>query len=253
MRRIVTHPQLSVQLYTVRESLQEDLRGTLQRIADIGFTQVEPYNFDTVEGLGEALAAAGLTAPTTHAHFVGEDDAHLERVFAAAKELRIPTVIDPHVPEARWQTAESVISVAADVNAAAVVAAKYGITVGYHNHGHELKSVIDGVTALELFAQHLSPEVVLEVDTYWVAVGGRDPVAVLKRLGDRVVAIHVKDGPPSEDGLDQVAVGSGALPIADIIGAAPHALRVVELDDSRGDRFQAVADSYAFLVKENLA
>jgi sugar phosphate isomerase/epimerase len=253
MRRIVTHPQLSVQLYTVRESLQEDLRGTLQRIADIGFTQVEPYNFDTVEGLGEALAAAGLTAPTTHAHFVGEDDAHLERVFAAAKELGIPTVIDPHVPEARWQTAESVASVAADVNAAAVVAAKYGITVGYHNHGHELKSVIDGVTALELFAQHLSPEVVLEVDTYWVAVGGQDPVAVLKRLGDRVVAIHVKDGPPSEDGLDQVAVGSGALPIADIIGAAPHALRVVELDDSRGDRFQAVADSYAFLVKENLA
>jgi sugar phosphate isomerase/epimerase len=249
----VTNPQLSVQLYTVREAIQEDLRGTLQRLADIGFTQVEPYNFDTVDGLGDALAAAGLTAPTTHAHFIGEDDAHLERVFAAAKALNIPTVIDPHVAEDRWQTAESVAEIAAQLNAAAVVAAKHGVIVGYHNHGHELASVIDGETALELFAKQLAPEVVLEVDTYWVAVGGQDPVEILKKLGDRVVAIHVKDGPPSHDNLDQVAVGSGAMPVRAIIEAVPNALRVIELDDSRGDRFEAVADSYAYLVKENLA
>jgi sugar phosphate isomerase/epimerase len=252
-RRIVTYPQLSVQLYTVREAIQQDLRGTVQRIADIGFTQVEPYNFDAVEGLGEALAAAGLTAPTTHAHFVGEDETHHERVFAAAEALGIPIVIDPHVPEARWQTAESVAQIAAELNTAAQIAAKYNVVVGYHNHGHELRSIIDGETALELFAKLLSPEVVLEIDTYWVAVGGQDPVALLKRLGDQVVAIHVKDGPPSADSLDQVAVGSGALPIADIIAAAPQALRVVELDDSRGDRFTAVADSFDYLVKENLA
>lgn len=249
----MTNPTLSVQLYTVREALQDDLRGTLQRLADIGFTQVEPYNFDTIDGLGEALAAAGLTAPTTHAHFIGEDDAHLNRVFAAAQELGIPTVIDPHVAEDRWQAADSVAEIAAQLNAAAKVAAKYGIVVGYHNHGHELASVIDGETALELFARQLDAEVVLEVDTYWVAVGGQDPVDILKKLGDRVVAIHVKDGPPSQDNLDQVAVGSGAMPVRAIIEAVPNALRVIELDDSRGDRFQAVADSYAYLVKENLA
>jgi sugar phosphate isomerase/epimerase len=237
----------------VREAMQEDLRGTLQRIADIGFTQVEPYNFDSIEGLGEALSAAGLSAPTTHAHYIGEDETHHERVFAAAKALGIPIVIDPHVPEVRWQTAEDVIEIAKQMNSAAEIAARYGVVVGYHNHGHELSSVIDGETALELFAKHLSPEVVLEVDTYWVAVGGQDPIDILKKLGDRVVAIHVKDGPPSTDNLDQVAVGKGAMPVAEIIAATPNALHVVELDDSRGDRFQAVADSFDFLVKENLA
>jgi sugar phosphate isomerase/epimerase len=253
MRRIVSNSKLSVQLYTVREAMSEDVPGTLQRIADIGFTQVEPYNFDAVAGLGDALKAAGLTAPTTHAHFVGEDDARLEALFAAAHDLGIGRVIDPHVPAARWQAAESVAEIAGQVNAAAIIAGRHGVVIGYHNHGHELRSVIDGETALELFARQLSPEVGLEVDTYWVAVGGQDPVGVLKRLGDRVIAIHVKDGPPSEDILDQVAVGSGKMPVKEIIAAAPNALRVVELDDSRADRFEAIADSYAYLVKENLA
>jgi len=39
-------------------------------------------------------------------------------------------------------------------------------------------------------------------------------------------------------------------PIAAITGAAANALKVVELDDSRGDRLQAIADSYTFLTTE---
>ena len=109
------------------------------------------------------------------------------------------------------------------------------------------------LTALEFFAGRLAPEVVLEVDTYWVAVGGADPVAYLPKLGDRVVALHIKDGPGTHDNKDQVAVGQGSLPIEQIIAAAPNALRVIELDDSRGDRFQAVADSFAFLTSKGLA
>jgi sugar phosphate isomerase/epimerase len=93
----------------------------------------------------------------------------------------------------------------------------------------------------------------LEVDTYWAAVGGEDPVALLQRLGDRVSAIHVKDGAVTADVKDQVAVGSGSLPIRDILDAAPHALRVVELDDSRADRFDAVRDSFDWLVEQGLA
>jgi hypothetical protein len=63
----------------------------------------------------------------------------------------------------------------------------------------------------------------------------------------------VKDGPATMDNKDQVAVGIGTMPIADIINAAPTALRVIELDDSRGDRFEAVADSFTYLVSQNLA
>ncbi|MCX7520751.1 sugar phosphate isomerase/epimerase [Microbacterium sp. STN6] len=246
----MTSNHLSVQLYTVRELLADDLPGTLRRIAEIGFTQVEPFNFTGLPGLGEALKANGLTAPTTHMHFLGEDP---RPVFEAARELGIETVIDPHTPAERWQSAESVAEIAAQLGDAAGIAAEYGLRVGYHNHAHELESVIDGVPALEFFASKLDDAVVLEVDTYWVAVGGQDPVALIKRLGDRVVALHVKDGPGTAETKDQVAVGSGSLPIRDIVEAAPNALRVIELDDSRGDRFQAVADSYAYLTAEGLA
>ena len=249
----MNHPQLSVQLYTVREAMQEDLEGTLARIAEIGFDQVEPYNFDTVPGLGAALSAASLTAPTTHAHFVGISDDALAAQFEAAREMRIGRVIDPHVPADRWQTAESVGEIAAQLNAAAAIAAAHGVTIGYHNHAHELESIIDGRTALEVLVDALDPEVKLEVDTYWALVGGQDPVALLERLGDRVVALHVKDGAGTPETKDQTAVGSGTLPIRSIIEAAPSALRVIELDDSRDDRFQAIADSFAYLTKEGLA
>jgi sugar phosphate isomerase/epimerase len=249
----VNHPQLSVQLYTVREAMQEDLAGTLARIAAIGFDQVEPYNFPAFPGLGAALKAASLTAPTTHAHFVGIPDDELAALFESAKDLGIERVIDPHVPAERWQSAESVAEIAAQLNAAAIIAAEHGVTIGYHNHAHELESILDGRTALEVFTDSLAPEVKLEVDTYWALVGGQDPVALLGRLGDRVVAIHVKDGAGTAETKDQTAVGSGTLPIRDIIEAAPSALRVIELDDSRDDRFQAIADSFAYLTGENLA
>jgi sugar phosphate isomerase/epimerase len=249
----VNYPQLSVQLYTVREAIQEDLAGTVARIAEIGFSQVEPYNFPAFPGLGDAMKAASLTAPTTHAHFVGISDGELGELFGAAKALGVERVIDPHVPAERWQDAGSVAEIAQQLNAAATVAAQHGLSIGYHNHAHEVESIIGGRTALEVLTDSLDTSVGLEVDTYWVFVGGQDPVALLERLGDRVVALHVKDGAGTKDDKDQTAVGSGTLPVRSIIEAAPSALRVIELDDSRGDRFQAIADSFAYLTKEGLA
>jgi sugar phosphate isomerase/epimerase len=242
---------LSVQLYTVREQLADDLPGTLERLAALGLAHVEPFRLtDYAAALGPALAASGLTAPTAHQHVVGTGAA--DEVFATAAELGVGTVFDPRVDRRRFETADEVAAVAADLNAAAAVAARHGVRVGYHNHAQELEIVLDGGTALDVLATHLDDEVVLEVDTYWAAVGGQDPVALLKRLGDRVTAIHVKDGPATADPIDQVAVGQGELPIREILAAAPQALRVVELDDTRGDRFQAIADSCTWLRAEGL-
>jgi sugar phosphate isomerase/epimerase len=263
---------LSVQLYTLREVLAEDLPGTLDRLAGLGLVHVEPFLLtEYATQLGPALAASGLTAPTAHQHVIGtgaEDE-----IFATAAALGVGTVFDPRIDRERFETADGVAAVADDLNAAAAVAARHGVRVGYHNHAQELEIVLyptegsalappraqpsdmrrDGTTALELLASHLDDAVVLEVDTYWAAVGGQDPVELLKRLGERVTAVHVKDGPATPDPLDQVPVGQGDLPVREILAAAPHALRVVELDDTRGDRFQAVADSVAWLRAEGLA
>lgn len=245
-----TH-QPSVQLYTVREQLDEDLHGTLRRISEIGFGLVEPYSFPRFgSALGKALRDAGLEAPTAHSHFTGQDP---EADFAMAASLGIATVIEPYIPPERWGTAGDVAAVARELNATAAIAARHGVRIGYHNHAHELESIIDGTTALELLASQLNDDIILEVDTYWAVVGGQDPVALLNRLGDRVQAIHIKDGPGTTEVKDQVAVGQGSLPIRAIIAAAPQALKVIELDDSRGDRFAAIVDSYAFLTTEEPA
>jgi sugar phosphate isomerase/epimerase len=239
-------PELSLQLYTVRDALAADFDGTLAAIAAMGFTQVEPFRLvDFADELRIGLPRHGLSAPTTHMSLRGTDP---DETFALARQLGIGTVIDPHVDPERWQAKADIAQVADELNAAADRAAGHGLRVGYHNHHFELQSRIDGQHALEVLADCLAPEVVLEVDTYWAYAGGADVPALLRRLGDRVVALHVKDGDGSLEVERQVAVGSGTLPIWEILGAAPDALRVIELDGTEGDVLQAVRRSREFLV-----
>ncbi|PYY59000.1 sugar phosphate isomerase/epimerase [Curtobacterium sp. MCSS17_011] len=243
----MTQP-LSVQLYTVRDALSADLPGTLQRIADIGYTNVEAFGFvDEADELAAALRDAGLAAPSGHARLLDAGEQDLERIFHASTTLGFGTLIDPHIDESRWTTREDVEAIARELSALAPRAADHGLVLGYHNHAFEFSNRIDGVSAYEVFADALSDDVVLELDTYWVQVGGDDPVAVIGKYGDKVQFLHVKDGDGSHDDKQQVAVGNGVMPIRDIIAAAPDALHVVELDDHEGDVFQAVADSYTFL------
>jgi sugar phosphate isomerase/epimerase len=236
----------SIQLYSVRKALEGDLAGTIRRLAEIGFTMVEPYRFVAKAAeLKQAMAEHNLTAPSGHAPLLSEDQ---DAIFAAARQLGIGTVIDPHVPAERWNTIEDIRGTAAQLNAAAAKGAGYGVRVGYHNHWWEIESVIDGKTALEHLADYLDLGVVLEVDTYWAAVGGQNPAELLSRLGDRVRFIHIKDGPVTADPSGQLAVGDGTMPIWDVLEAARSIeAAVIELDDFQGDMFEAVADSYDYL------
>ncbi|MBT2520852.1 sugar phosphate isomerase/epimerase [Arthrobacter sp. ISL-28] len=238
----------SLQLYTLRNALEEDLAGTIKRVAEIGFAQVEPYNFvSTAKELAEALKANRLTAPSGHAPLLSQDQ---DEIFAAARDLEMETVIEPYIPAERWRSAADIQATAELLNAAAKKAAGYALRVGYHNHDWELASIIDGQPALEFFAGLLDPEVVLEVDTYWVAVGGQNPVEILTRLGDRVRLIHIKDGPLTTDPKAQLPAGQGKMQILDVIAAAKSLeVGVVEFDDYSGDIFDGIAKSLAFLQK----
>lgn len=240
--------ELSVQLYTVRDALAQDFDGTLGKLASFGFTHVEPFallNF--ADELRRGLDRSGLTAPTAHVHLLGEDQ---DAICALAAELGIQTIIEPYVDPARWESEVDISEIATELNAAAERAAASDLKVGYHNHHFELESKISGVSALEVFADRLAPEVVLEVDTYWAYAGGADVPALLKRLGERVVALHLKDGDGSLDTSKQVPLGSGVLPVWDIVDAAPEALRVVELDDSATDLLEAVRAGREFLLAD---
>ena len=257
----------SVQLFTVREALEADLDGTLAELARRGFTAVEPYDFvRRADALAAALTTAGLQAPSGHAflaseYFVNPDGSDTTnsvptnaQVFDAAETLGMTTVIDPYTHPNRWKTRAQIEETAARLNAAAELAAERGLRVGYHNHAHELEAVIDGQTGLELFAELLDPRVVLEVDLYWATRAGVDPVALLETLGDRVVAVHVKDGTLDAEAIaayppaDQVPAGQGVVPLAAALDAASALeLAVVEYDAFGGDLFDGIEQSRVFL------
>jgi len=99
-----------------------------------------------------------------------------------------------------------------------------------------------------VFADQLDPELVLEVDTYWATAGGEHAPELLRRLGARAHAIHVKDGGLETDATGQVPAGQGRVPVAEVLAAAPQALRVVEFDQYAGDIYEAIAASRAFVV-----
>ena len=199
---------LSVQLYTVRELLTDDIVGTLKRIADLGFSQVEPFAFLSFgDDLRRGLAETGLSAPTTHQSFIGGD---LEPVFEAASALGIGTVIDPFVAPDRWQTAESVDEIAAQLNAAAEVAAATTASASATTTTPtSWRARSTAITALEYFADKLAPEVVLEVDTYWVTVGGHDRWSCSAGWATAWSRSTSRTAPAPRTTKDQVAVGQG--------------------------------------------
>lgn len=257
----------SVQLFTVKDALEADLDGTLAEVARRGFTAVEPYDFvRRATPLAASLTAHGLTAPTGHAFlastsFVNPDGSGTtlpvptpDEVFDAADILGMGTVIDPYTEPARWETREQIEETARLLNTAAEIAAARGLRVGYHNHAHELEAQIDGQSGLELLAELLDPRVVLEVDLYWAARAGVDPAALLAALGERVVAVHVKDGTLDAEAIkayppaDQVPAGTGSVPLAAALDAASALeFAIVEFDAYSGDLFEGIEQSRVFL------
>ena len=242
----------ALQLYTLREEVATGRKGALHRVADFGYGAVEPYDVLTdPEQLRAELDEAGLAACSVHAKILGSDG---DAMLRGTRVVGAGTVIVPSVDPERFADADAVAALAAELNLAAAKAADQGLRLGYHNHDFELSSIVGGRPALEVLADALDPAVILEVDTYWAAVGGQDVPALLRRLGDRVRYLHVKDGPVISRDDMMVAVGSGRMPVADILAACPSAeWHVVELDRCATDMLTAVGDSLAWLAAHDLA
>ncbi|MCU1438523.1 MAG: xylose isomerase [Naasia sp.] len=244
----MTSSTLSVQLYSVREALAVDLRSALERIAELGLRQVELFGFvDRVEEYAALLPQVGLTAPSAHGSLLGDD---ARRTLTAARRIGIGTVILPSTPHERWVDEAAAVALADELNLAVDAAGQLGLRVGYHNHAFEFTA---GPAPFAAFVERLDPRAVLEVDTYWAAVAGVDPVELLTRLGHRVAFLHVKDGPATEDTSTQLPAGQGSVDVDGILAAAPSALRVIEFDDFAGDVFDGIRQSIAFLTSRGEA
>jgi sugar phosphate isomerase/epimerase len=257
---VITSNPPALQLYTVRELLPAHRRQVLSAVAAVGYGAAEPFGIlrDTA-GLAGDLAAAGLACCGVHATPEGDD---AEAVVAAASILGADTIIVPYLAPGRFADADGVRAVAAELTRMAARLADRGMRLGYHNHDFELATLIGGRPALEVLADALGGSVLLEVDTYWAAVGqaaaggptdGSGVPDLLRRLGERVRYLHVKDGPITRDD-PMTAVGGGRMPVADILAACPSAQwHVVELDHCATDMLTAVGESLAWLAGQGLA
>ncbi|WP_426323639.1 sugar phosphate isomerase/epimerase family protein [Microbacterium sp. E-13] len=271
-------PEASVQLYTLAGQFSQDPRGSLEKLAALGLRNVEAFDFVRRPAeIRQALDAAGLSSPTGHAPLLSDElwtpDGSIpapspEKVFEAAATVGIGTVIDPFVPVSRWLTADGVADIAERLNRASEVAAGFGLAVGYHNHAQEFLADFNGTSAFEHFVSLVDEKVELELDLYWAATGGQDVPALVSRLGDRLAAVHVKDGvvPPgnpfapeapafSSRSLDQRHAGHGDVPLVEALAAGAGNIRyaVIEYDNPPGDVFADVAASLAFLFENGLA
>ena len=227
--------QIALQLYTVRELTAVDLPGTLRAVAAAGYRAVELAGLpETAPGeLARLLDETGCgSPPRTRA---SRPACRRRCGRGAADRGRLQSrrrAVDAGSRPADRRRRASLRGRARRVRPDA--SPRKGIRLGYHNHAFEF-APLDGTTVWDVLLAELPPEVELELDVYWAAVGGRDPVAEIRATADRVRLLHMKDRAPGPDPHDAPA-GEGTLPFPEIIEAARAAgveWYIVEQDEPR--------------------
>ncbi len=240
---------IALQLYSVREALEQDFAGTLEQIRAMGYTAVETGEFAgdvqrqmaLFNDLGLQVTAAHVKPP------IGENkEQSLDFVEALGIERLVVPWLDPAL---YYQSEDDVLRAADLLNEAAANTRERGLLPHYHNHDFEFVR-INGRLAFDILRENLDPSILFEIDTYWVETAGSDAAELLRQLGGQAPLLHIKDGPLQRD-LPMVAVGDGKMDFGKVIPAGePHtAWLIVELDRCAGDMMQAVARSYTYLCE----
>ena len=244
---------VALQLYSVREFLDQDFEGIVRRVADMGYIGVEPYG-GMPGGLTEGASLfAELDLEVCNSHIGFPDDANKDAVLALADAFDLKRVAVAYLPPSEFATVDAIKRTCERINDASEFAKANGLQLGYHNHWWEFQRM-NGQSTLEVMLQELDEAVFLEIDTYWVQVGGVDVIELLQQVGSRAPLIHLKDGSLDKDDA-MTAVGSGRMDVPAIVDATAETAEwhIVELDRCDGDMLQAVQDSYTYLTTNGLA
>ncbi len=239
--------RMSVQMWTVREEAERSLPATLASLKTIGYGAVETAGLYGLSPRAMRAELAGAGLELSSAHMPLPNKATASATFAVLTELGAPAVF-PSL-EAEVFADDDAIGRAADrFNAVLPIAKEHGIELGYHNHWWEFERGPDGRVAYQKFLERLDPEVTVEVDTYWMQVGGLDAAQFVRSLGDRVHYLHIKDGPINDDADNQCAIGEGKMDVERVLRANSGVRwNVVELDGCAGDIWEAVRRSFRYL------
>ncbi len=252
---------LGAELYTVRTIIDQDTDGVLKRIAEIGYTEVEPGRA-VLDKLLPSLKKYKLKPTSCHMEqelVVGGDaKVTLAQAIDSAKAAGVQMMIFPYLAPARRGGVDEMRKFADQMNEAGAKVVAAGMKFGYHNHAFEFAGK-QGERPIDVFLEHFDPKLVgFQVDVFWVSVAGNDPVEFINRLKQRVISVHLKDKDPNQPVLyaENVPkgtfreVGNGSLNFPAILHAATSVgvkHFFVEQDQTPGDPVASLAQSYKYL------
>jgi sugar phosphate isomerase/epimerase len=238
----VPKDKISIQLYTLRSVLENDLEGTLDALADIGYRKVElagTYGRSAAE-FRKLLDARRIKATSTHVGIDGD----INQAIADAKVLGNRR---SNVPWANFGTIAEWSAFADQLEAAGKAYRRAGIGFGYHNHNQEF-ALVDGVRPFDVLTRRTSRKnVSFEMDLFWVVAGGADPVREFYRIAGRVKQYHVKDRTPEGGFAD---LGEGVIDFRRIFRAT-RPLEVEEYiveNDEPVDALKCAETGYNYLA-----
>lgn len=212
--------EYGLQLYSVRDITEKDLRTALKEVASLGYKYVEFAGFfgNTADKVKSWLDEYGLVVSGTHTCIDGIADDKIDETIAYHQALGCKNLI---VPAADWSTEEKMNENIELLNRAQKKLSDAGISLGYHNHSAEFMKTNYGKVIEDELISRTSIE--LEIDTFWAFNAGKDPVELLESIKDRVSVIHLKDGIPTDpknlnfahvhDGATGLSVGLGKAPV----------------------------------------
>ncbi|ALG11058.1 sugar phosphate isomerase/epimerase family protein [Kibdelosporangium phytohabitans] len=210
----IPRDKISIQLYTLRSNLQNDLEGTLSALADIGYQRVElagTYGRSAAE-FRKLLDKYHIQAPSSHIN-IGDD---INKLIADAKILGNQKLVHPyenHGTAAGWK------AFATRLEAAGQTIREAGFTLGYHNHDHEFRKV-EGQRPWDLITKGTTHRNVhLQIDLFWAVHAGADPIWLVYENYGRVLHYHVKDR--TKDGK-MVDPGKGVIDFGNIFRRTWH-------------------------------
>lgn len=212
--------EYGLQLWSLHDIAPTNLRGALEEVAKMGYKYVEFAGFfdNKAEDVKAWLDEYGLIASGTHTNMCALEDGAIDATIAFHQAIGCKSLI---VPGADWSTEEKMNENIDLLNRAQKKLAAAGIRLGYHNHSREFFETSYGkIVENEVIAR---TNVDLEIDTFWAFNAGKDPVALLESLKDRIHVIHLKDGIPTapenynidhcHDNVHGRSVGSGKAPV----------------------------------------
>ena len=222
--------QVGLQLFTLRELLPKDVKGTIEKVAQAGFTEVETYGFSngkfwglTPKEFKDLLKANGLKAPSGHYNmeeFIktgGTDQLKASIDAAAALGGEYFTIAGARVDQTKG--ADGFKKVAADFNKVAELAKASGLGFAYHNHDFEFKSIGD-TTGYEIYLNETDKNLVkFEMDLYWVVRSGNDPLKLIADHPGRFPMWHVKDMDKAKPEWN-TEIGNGSIDFKSIFAQA---------------------------------